>query len=239
MQKPVPTRPRRPLRDPGDDAGDVRAVEGQVAVERRRVRTGPREAARRDHLRRRRSRVALRKACRVREARRGEERMLVVDAVVDDGDLDSLAASARDSRERGGADHGGPTVQIEPVRVARVHALDGVGGEQVWEPLVREADGEAVDEHLVAAADGGLGDLGTDARDRLRLGSLQPAEVRARERAREVQLQRSRQAGKPARERRLGERRVVEGDDDSYTVVGARDGARVVGRGRTSASPGR
>ena len=64
----------------------------------RRLRSSapaPTNDARDDHLRRRPLRAALREAGRIAEALRVEERVRRVDAVVDDGDLDPLAASRR------------------------------------------------------------------------------------------------------------------------------------------------
>ena len=164
------------------------------------------------------------------EAGGGEERMLDVDAVVDDGDLHAFATGARRARERGRAEHRRPAVQAQRVRVARVDAVCDLDLEEIRQPRVRDADGEAVDEHLIAPGDGCLWDLLADARDRLRLRSLEPSEVRARERRRDVQLDVGAQPGKPPREGRRGERRIVERHDDAYAIVRGPREAREVGR---------
>jgi hypothetical protein len=83
---------------PGRDPRDVRPVERGVSVEREparppRVRAG--ERTRDDHLRRRPAPPALREAGGKAEAGRAEERVRRFDAVVDDPDLDALAARSR------------------------------------------------------------------------------------------------------------------------------------------------
>ena len=136
----------------GDHARDERPVEGAVAIERRAVRTRPGESPRDDHLRRRRPR-SLRKAGRVREAGRVEEGVLVVDAVVDDGDLDTLTSGSRQRAELRSAEHRRPAVEVEVVREARVHPGGDPTIHELREPAVRDANREAVDEDLVAARD--------------------------------------------------------------------------------------
>ena len=89
--------------DARDDAGDERPVERLVAVERRAARAGAGEPARDDHLRRRPAAGPFGKPGRVREPGRREERVLVVDAVVDDRDLDALALGAGERRRTAGA----------------------------------------------------------------------------------------------------------------------------------------
>src|SRR5205085_8086181 len=76
------------------DAGDVRAVEGRLRVERepaRLARAGAGERPGGDHLGRRVGLIALREAGRILEARGIEEHVLLVDPVVDDPDLDPVA----------------------------------------------------------------------------------------------------------------------------------------------------
>ena len=93
-------------RGAGDDPCDVRPVERLLPVERCAARTGAGEAAGHDHLRVVDPRP-LREPRRIREAGRVEKRMLVVDAVVDDRDLDAGPARARQPRELGRAYEGG------------------------------------------------------------------------------------------------------------------------------------
>ena len=214
--------------------GDVRAVERVVAIERRAARARPREAASDDHLRRRRAGRSLREARRVREAGRIEERVLVIDAVVDDGHLHAVAARARQPRERGRAEHRRPAVQVERVRVARIDAVRGLDLEEIRQPLVR-----ARSRRSRSRAPGSdathrcLGDLLADARDRPRLSGLEPAEVRrARTPTTTLSFAFGAEPGKPPRERRRRERRIVERDDDAHAVV------RVLREARRSRVPG-
>ena len=82
-------------RPPRGDPGDMRAVKRGVAEERQAAlapRAWPRESARDDHLRARPSLPALREPGWVRHPGRRQERMRVVDSVVDDSDLHALAA---------------------------------------------------------------------------------------------------------------------------------------------------
>ena len=167
--------------DARNDACDMGAVERVVAIERRAARSGSREAAGRDHLRRSRARAPFREAGWIREPRRVEELVLVVDAVVDDGHLDAVTSRTCQPGERKRPEHRRPAVQAERVRVARIDAVRGLDLEEVRQPLVRHAHREAVHKYLVAPRDLRLRDLPSNARDCPRLRRLQPAEVRARE----------------------------------------------------------
>src|SRR5204863_2943466 len=83
------------------------------------------EGARRDHLRGREGGVALRETLRHREACGVEETVSLVDAVVDDPDLDSLArGGARGSPELRGVDQRDTLVQQRVVLDASVDARD-------------------------------------------------------------------------------------------------------------------
>ncbi len=216
--------------DSCDHARHVRSVEGAVAVERRAVRSRPCESARDDHLRRGRARRSLRESGRIREAGGIEERMLVIDAVVDDRDLDALSARARKTRERRCTEHGGPTVQVQPIRVARVDVADGFCVQELREFRVRHAHGEPVDEHLIAPAHLRLGNLLADARNRLCLSRFEASEVGARERRRQIELDVAAEARKATGERGGRERRVVECDDDAHAIACVSRDAGVVGR---------
>ena len=155
--EPGPARRNVGAFDPGDHAGDEGPVEGLLPVDRAAARAGAGEALGHDHLRRRAATRPLREAGRIREACRREERVLVVDAVVDDGDLHAIALRPRQPRELRCADDRGAPVQERRVRVARVHLLSDSEVEQVGELRVGDADDEPVQQHLVAARDPRLG----------------------------------------------------------------------------------
>ena len=93
---------------------------GSTASLRAVVRARADERAGDDHLRRRPLRAALREAGGVAVALRVEERVRLVDAVVDDGDLHPLAAAAAGGCERARADQARAAVERERVAVARV-----------------------------------------------------------------------------------------------------------------------
>src|SRR5690348_13544510 len=80
---------------------------------------GAGEGARDDHLRRRPLLAALREAGGIVEAGGAEVGVRLVDAVVDDADLDALAEAARVRPERVGVDHRRALVRVEVVAGAR------------------------------------------------------------------------------------------------------------------------
>ena len=170
-----------------DDASDERPVERQLAVERRARSTRACEAPRDDDLRRRPAGVALREAGRIFEPGRRQIRMLLIDAVVDDRDPDAFALRAGRRGELRRPDDRRALVHRLRVRVARVHLVREGRREQLRELRVREADGEAVQEHAVVARDLRLRDQPVHARDRKLLLGLKLGHVRARERAVHVQ----------------------------------------------------
>src|SRR5262245_66678773 len=86
--EPGTTR-RNVHRGAGDDSGDERPVKRLLAVEWCAVRTGAGEAAGHDHLGGRGPTRPFREPRRIRQAGRAEKRMLVVDTVVHDRDLDA------------------------------------------------------------------------------------------------------------------------------------------------------
>ena len=145
---------------------------------------------------------------RVREAGRAEERVLVVDAVVDDRDLDPFAPRSGQPREGRRAENGRPAVQVEAVRVARVHALDerqprAASGSRSYGRLIAKPLTSTWYRRLTAASR----DLRADARDRPCLRGLEPAKIRARERGVHVQLHVGAEAGQPRARR--SQRRAV------------------------------
>ncbi len=171
----------------GGDARDVGRVLGHLRVERQ-LRAGVglaalRERAGHDDLRRRVARVAAREARRRGEPGRVEERVRLVDPVVDDPDLDPLAG--RRQRRRGPPQGHGPEqrrhgVGEGVVRLARVdvghagHRREprGVGHGQV--------DGQRVQHEAVVPGDPGRRDGPLDPGLGHRLLAGQPGEVQAR-----------------------------------------------------------
>ncbi len=104
--------------------------------------------------------------------------MLVVDAVVDDGDLHALAASASHRRELRSSDHERPAVHGHRVREVRVHVLRDVELEQLRQLLVREVHGESVQQQPVPTRDLRCGKRGADLGDGRPLGDVQLGNVR-------------------------------------------------------------
>ena len=129
---------------PGRDPGDVRAVLRLLGIERElgeaRAGGGGREGSSRDHLRGRVGGLALRKAGWHRIPGGIEERMPVVDAVVDDPDLHPLARGRQPGAPEGGrADGGRAPVELGPVARAPVHGGDAVD-------LLQPSDGTGGDD---------------------------------------------------------------------------------------------
>ena len=117
-------------------------------------RGGRREGAGGDHLGGRVRRLALREAGRHRVAGRVEERMPVVDSVVDDRDLHPLACGREAlAPETGRADRGRAPVELRPVDRAAVHGGDAVDLLQPPDRSGRDDDGERVQDDPVAPAD--------------------------------------------------------------------------------------
>ena len=197
------------VRLPRDDARDEGAVERVVPVERGRVRATAREAAGDDHLRRRPA--PLREPGGIGEPGRVQEGVLDVDAVVHDRDLDPFAACARQPGELRGADDRRAAVEHRRVREARVDLLGEIQLHELRQLCVRHAHGEAVQEHAVAARYLRRGKLAAQSRDRRVLGGVEPAQVRAREGAREVQLATLADGRVGVARRRRGERRRPRG----------------------------
>ena len=152
--------------------------------------------------------------------------MLVVDAVVDDGDLDSVALRARQSRELGRADDGRTSVQERGVRVARIHLVRDSEAQELRQLRVRDADHESVQEHAIPPRDLGLRQRRAQARDRPVLGRVDAGEVRAGERARQVELPPCADGGERVTRCGGGERCVLERDDDASPGCGVSVRAR-------------
>ena len=160
-----------------DDPCDERAVERAIAIERGAVRARTGEPPRDDDLGRGRARRAFREPCRVREPGRIEERVLLVDAVVDDGHLDAVALRTCRRRELGSPDHGRALVEVEVIREARVDPGRDPRVQQGRQPAVWNAHREAVHEHLVPAR-----------HDRVRHRSMKPADRKLLLRRKGVQV---------------------------------------------------
>ena len=143
----------------GRVVGELR-VERELRVLVRLARS--RERARDDHLRRRVLGLSLREAGRIGEAGRVEERMRLVDPVVDDPDLQALARRGeRRAPEIRRADQPGRAVEQRPVREARPDCR----ARECAEPdelRARDDDGEAVQDDREAARDLCAGDRGLD-----------------------------------------------------------------------------
>jgi hypothetical protein len=172
------------------DAGDVRPVEGGEAVERQFAAcagAGPWKASCGDHLRRRKRALTLGKTGRVGIAAWSEERVRVVDAVVDDPDLDAGTGDPRRGREGRGADQARAAVQRQLVAQAGEELGDERHRAQTRQPPVRELDRDAVEDDLEAARDAGGGDRGADGADRRGLSGVDPRQVCPRRTALDVE----------------------------------------------------
>ena len=199
----------------GRDPGDVRRVERVGAVDREPsllAGAGPRERPRDDHLRRRVLGLALREAGRVRVAGRVEERVRLVDPVVDDPDLDPLAEPAGRGPELVGVDHAGALVGVEVVADARVDLAHGRNPLERRQLGVRQAHREPVEDDAVALLEPRARDRAADLCGGGGLGLGEPREVGARGGRGEAQL------GVPvdraeAAARRGRERRQVQADN--------------------------
>ena len=164
------------------DPGDMRAVERRARIQGQttpRVADGADERARDDHLGRRPLRAALREAGRIAEAGRVEERVRLVDAFVDDADLDagSVGAACRPQRVR--ADQRGALVERERIAEARVDVREAELRER--RQLFRgELRLEAVEQDAVVPLDLRLGDRPRQARSGRGLRSGEPTQVEPR-----------------------------------------------------------
>ena len=92
----------------------------------------------------------------------------------------------------------GPRLRSSVIREARVDVLGDSVVEEVRKPAVRDADRKPVDEHLVAAETTACGIASRSSAIALACCRLQAAEIRARERAPDVQLAPRTKPGEPA-----------------------------------------
>src|SRR5204863_2812372 len=120
-----------------------------------------------------------REARGIREARRVEERVAHVDAVVDDADLHALALAAGRGPELVGVDHRRALVRVEVVAEARVDLADRAQALERGQDAVREPEREAVEDDPVAVLDPGLRDRRPDLRGCNALRLRDPRQVLA------------------------------------------------------------
>ena len=144
------------------DAGDVRRVPRLLGVERPAgeppCRPRRREGAGDDHLCGGERELPLRKACRHRVARGVEERMGLVDPVVDDPDLDAGPVGGESRcRQVARVDGVGVRPGEHPVRRACVDPLDPGEPVEARKLPAGQDDGEAVRNEAVPPADGRVG----------------------------------------------------------------------------------
>ena len=161
-------------------------------------------------------------------AGRVEEHVRLVDPVVDDADLDPLAArAAAGGRPEGvGLDQLRAVVEREPVADARVDLGREALADECGELRRGQVDGEAVEDDPEAAVHARIRDRAAELRHRSLLRAREAGEVRARRGARDVELARTasglQRASRPLRERGLSQAddhgdpaaRVSLGDDD-------------------------
>ncbi len=219
------------VRVAGGDPGDVSGVGGELGVEgQSRVLPARRrghECARDDHLRRREGGVALREPGRVRVSGRVEERMSLVDAVVEDRDLDPVAV-ARERGRRGGGKPAGRTGGVEGRRVARPadDPCDARHRGELSQALLGKRDREAVEHDPVPPADVRAGNCPLDPPgERVLLGRERPQVVDAGRAAEAEPPVLGRGAQRAALGDRLGERRRLHRHHD-LDRRGARGGRR-------------
>ena len=180
------------------DARDVRAVLGRALVERQsggRVRrAGRRERARDDYLRRRVRGLSLRKPRWIAVARGAEERVRLVDPVVDDPDLHPLAGGCeRRAPDGGSADQLRRAVEELVVRISRPHASHAGDLREPVEAVLRHDHREAVQDDAVLPASPGHRERRTDPVGDEVLRRRQAGEVRAARRRAEEQPLRARE----------------------------------------------
>ena len=119
----------RRARIAGGDPGHVRPMERALPVERQlslRARARAREGASDDHLRCREPGLTAGKAGWIAEPSRAEERVRLVDTVVDDADLDAVAAVTRRRPHLVGADDRRALVGVERVTDAGIDLGHGL-----------------------------------------------------------------------------------------------------------------
>ena len=217
----VGSRRRRRPRVASCDPGHVRSVERRGRIDRQppglpRVRT--REDLRHDHLRRRPLRPALREARGIREAGRVEERALLVDAVVDDSDLDAGAVRAAHALEDVGADHPRTAVRRERVGRRRIEPRDGRQPCELRQLSRLQRHHDPVEQDREAAADLRVGDRSAERRHGAGLGGALACDVRARGAGVDVEPAVGRGRSGRAAERGR-ERRQREADDHAHRSV--------------------
>ena len=205
--------------------GNVRAVLRLHGIERLPGvlprRRGGSERTRGDHFRRREAPLPLREPRRIAVARRAEERVRLVDAVVDDADLHAVAGrrQGRAAPELVGADDRRASIERHAVAPSHVHAFDPLDAGELRDVAGCEGDGEAVQHDRVAPPDLRGGDSGANAPLDGLLRRSHVGEIRAARRRVEVEpprLHRRRQHA--ARLDGARERRRFERDHDLRAI---------------------
>src|SRR5690349_1012758 len=207
------------------DPCDVRPVEGCLSVEWQLplgAGARARERARNDHLRRRELRLAPGEPGRIAETRRAEERVRLVDAVVDDADLDPVAAVTGRRPHLVGADDRRALVGIERVADARIDPGHRVEPRQRRQFARRQRDREAVENDPVAIRDAGRGDRTLELGRGSALCAGEARQIHARARVVDVQPR------GPGRAEEVpvvgGERRQAQIDEHRQAPVGVDSG---------------
>ena len=182
-----------------------------------------RERPRDDHLRGRIGGVPLRIPGGHRVAGRVEERVRLVDALVDDADLDPLARGREvGAPHRGCADQLGTAVEERVVRDARVDLRDSRHRREPGDVGARHDDGDPVQDDTVVPADPRVRDRADDAALERALRRRECPEVRdARGRAHvEAATAGGRRGESTTRLGRADERRRAEPDDELDRAAG-------------------
>ena len=228
----TPARRAR-VRVTGRDAGNVRRVKRRSPVDgepARASRVRPWKGACHDHLRGRPFLAAAWEPGRIGEPVRLQKGVRLVDAVVDDPDLDPFAARPGDCVQLVGADHAGAGVGGEVVREARIDLAHERQACEPGQPGHGQRDGEAVEDDLEASADARLWDRSQQLSGRNSLGGGDARDVPPRRGGRDVQL-----ACRPERCEASsvcgGQGRKREADDHTHATV------VVVGRNHELAAP--
>ena len=208
-----------------------RACRGSWRADRLRGgRAGPtrsREGPRHDHLRRRPAPSAFRVAGRILQARRGEERVPRVDAVVDDADPDPGAPRTGRRGVRGGAHHRRAPIQRQRVADAGIDLGHEPEAGERRQTRRRQVDGEAVHEQPEAPRHLRLRNRPPQRGGRRCLGAGEAREVGARRGVGDAEAA-LRDDPRVRRAERRRERRLREPYDDANPAspVLGRDGDR-------------
>ena len=202
----------------GGDPCDVGRVERRLAIDRQTA-AGPGiwagKRARDDHLGCRPLEPALGKPGGIRVARRVQEWIRAVDAVVDDRDLQPVALGPCQRLQLGGADHRCARVGREVVAQRRIDLADEAEPRERGQLRGRQRHGEPVENDLEATTDACLRDRAQQLRCGAVLNGSDAGQVETRGAARDVELLARAEPGEaparaPPREARAPARRSRE-----------------------------